>query len=128
MDARADLFSLGLTLYWCLTGELLYTAPTDYDLLVKAAAGPGEAEWERLQRLPAPAAALLHRALQPSRVDRFQSAEEFSRALPPPGTAGAATLARTMQRLFDDELRAEASYRSRIASRQPVPGGQAGVR
>lgn len=127
VDSRADLFSLGLTLYWCLTGELLYEAPTDYDLLVKAAAGPGEAEWERIARLPAPAAALLHRALQPSPADRFQTAEEFSRALPSQGNAGASTLARTMLRLFGNELRSEAAYRSRLASRQPVPGGQAGA-
>lgn len=127
VDARADLFSFGLTLYWCLTGELLYEAPTDYDLLVKAAAGPGDAEWERIARLPPPAATLLHRALQPSPADRFQSAEEFSRALPTQGTVGASTLARTMLRLFGNELRSEAAYRSRLANRQPVPGGQAGA-
>ncbi len=127
VDARADLFSFGLTLYWCLTGELLYEAPTDYDLLVKAAQGPGEAEWERIARLPAPAATLLHRALQPSPADRFQTAEEFSRAMPSQGNVGASTLARTMLRLFGNELRSEAAYRSRLANRQPVPGGQAGV-
>ncbi len=125
VDARADLFSLGLTLYWCLSGELLYEAPTDYDLLLKAAAGPGAAEWERIARLPEPASSLLRRALQPSPADRFQSAEEFSRALPMPGAAGAATLGRTMLRLFGEELRAEASIRSRLAARRPAPGDNA---
>lgn len=119
VDARADLFSLGLTLYWCLTGELLYSGPTDYDQLIKAACGPGEAEWERINRLPSPAAELLRRALQPSPADRFQSAEEFSRALPSSGTAGAASLARTMLRLFGDELRTEAAYPSRLAQQKP---------
>lgn len=127
VDARADLFSLGLTLYWCLTGELLYMAPTDYELLLKAAAGPGAPEWERMARLPAPAAALLRRALQPRPEDRFQTAEEFSRALPPPGAASAATLARTMLRLFGEDLRAEASYRSQLATGRPLPGDTVGT-
>jgi serine/threonine-protein kinase len=127
VDSRADLFSLGLTLYWCLTGELLYEAPTDYELLLKAAAGPGAPEWERIARLPAPAAALLRRALQPRPEDRFQTAEEFCRALPPPGAASAATLARTMLRLFGEDLRAEAAYRSQLGTGRPLPGETVGT-
>ncbi|XXF81327.1 serine/threonine-protein kinase [Myxococcaceae bacterium GXIMD 01537] len=126
VDSRADLFTMGLTLYWCLTGELLYEGPTDYELLVKAAAGPGAAEWERLSRLPPTAAALLYRALQPSPADRFQTAEEFSRALPPESTAGTAALARTMLRLLGDELRTEAAFRARATGR-PLPGDNAGT-
>ena len=48
VDGRADLFSLGLTLFWCLTGELLYEGQTDFDRLIQAAEGPSEAHWERI--------------------------------------------------------------------------------
>ncbi|MFP2912975.1 serine/threonine-protein kinase, partial [Pyxidicoccus sp. 3LFB2] len=114
VDARADLFSLGLTLYWCLTGEYLYDGRTDYDRLVQSARGPGPAEWERVDRLPEPLVSLLRRALQPDPAARFQSAEEFARALPPLGPEGGTLLAHSLLRLFDAELRAETAYRTRL--------------
>src|SRR5205814_7906959 len=63
VDARADLFSLGLVLYYCLTGEVLYQGGTSYELLVKAATGPGPDELAKIAALPAPAAAIVTRAL-----------------------------------------------------------------
>jgi hypothetical protein len=116
VDGRADLFSLGLTLFWCLTGELLYDGDNDFDRLVQAAEGPSAAHWERIAQLPTPAAALLHRALQRHPSDRFQSAEEFARALPAVRPEDTASLGRTMLRLFGDELRAESAYRSALAA------------
>ncbi len=41
VDGRADLFSLGLVIFYCLTGSVLYQGDTTYELLVKAATGPG---------------------------------------------------------------------------------------
>jgi serine/threonine protein kinase len=121
VDGRADLFSLGLTLFWCLTGELLYNGQNDFDRLIQAAEGPSEEHWERISRLPGPAVALLQRALQPHPADRFRSAEEFALALPsvrPEDTAG---LGPTMLRLFGEELRAESAYRSALAAVSPSP-------
>ncbi|MDY7231496.1 serine/threonine-protein kinase [Hyalangium rubrum] len=116
VDGRADLFSLGLTLYWCLTGELLYDGNNDFDRLLCAAEGPSEAHWERIARLPQPAASILYRALQPHPADRFQSAEEFALALPPVSSEDVAGLGRTMLRLFGEELRAEAAYRKALST------------
>jgi hypothetical protein len=116
VDGRADLFSLGLTLFWCLTGELLYDAQTEFDRLIQAAEGPGREHWERIGRLPASVAGILHRALQPHPADRFQSAEEFALALPAVRPEDAAGLGRTMLRLFGEELRAESAYRSALAA------------
>ena len=56
VDARADLFSLGLVMFYCLTGEVLYRGETTYELLVKAATGPGPEELARIAALPAPCA------------------------------------------------------------------------
>ena len=112
VDGRADLFALGLTLFWCLTGELLYHGGNDFEQLLQAAEGPSEAHWERIARLPPACAALLHRALQPHPANRFQSAEEFTAALPAVKPSDALGLGRTMVRLFGEELRAESAYRS----------------
>ncbi len=116
VDGRADLFSLGLTLFWCLTGELLYEGQTDFDRIIQAAEGPSEAHWERISRLPAPAAAILQQALQPHPTDRFQSAEQFAQALPALRPEDTTSLERTMLRLFGEELRAESAYRSALTS------------
>jgi hypothetical protein len=116
VDARADLFSLGMTLFWCLTGELLYNGQNDFERIIQAAEGPNESHWERIARLPPPAAAILHRALQPHPADRFQSAEEFALALPSVSSEDAASLGRTMTRLFGEELRVEASYRKALSA------------
>jgi serine/threonine-protein kinase len=116
VDGRADLFSLGLTLFWCLTGELLYEGDTDFDRIIQAAEGPSEAHWERISRLPAPAVAILQRALQPHPTDRFQSAEQFAQALPVVKPEDTSSLERTMLRLFGEELRAESAYRSALAT------------
>jgi serine/threonine protein kinase len=107
IDARADLFSLGLLLYFCLTGDVLYRGETTYALLMKAASGPGPEELARLHALPATAAELLVRALKPNPADRFQTAAAFAEALAPSLRAGPNDLATLMQRLFADEFRAE---------------------
>jgi hypothetical protein len=116
VDARADLFSLGLTLFWCLTGELLYDGQNDFDRILQAAEGPNEQHWERIARLGQPAASILFRALQPHPADRFQSAEEFAMALPAVRPEDAASLGHTMTRLFGEELRVEASYRKALSA------------
>src|SRR4029450_7624495 len=93
IDARSDLFSLGLTLYYCLTGEPLYQQDgSDYDLLVRAAQGPGPVEMARVSSLAEAAAVLLERALRIDPNDRFESAEQFLLALPANDLADAAPM------------------------------------
>ncbi|MFN0062104.1 MAG: serine/threonine-protein kinase [Myxococcaceae bacterium] len=108
LDARSDLFSLGLTLYWCLTGETLYRGDNTYDLLMKASKGLDAPEWERVQRLPGPAAQVLQRALKTAPEERFQNADEFAAAIPQVGIAGAGvTLRNHMTRLFGEDFQKE---------------------
>jgi hypothetical protein len=118
VDARADLFSLGLVIYYCLTGDVLYRGNTTYDLLVKAATGPGPEELGRIAALPAPCAELLGRALQIDPAKRFQTAAEFGAALAPYAT-GAAAAAALMSALFAEDFRAE---EARFAAAVPSGG------
>src|SRR5262249_19243680 len=53
VDLRTDLFALALTGYFLLAGAFLYQAKSPYELLVKAAHGPGPDELARLKVLPA---------------------------------------------------------------------------
>jgi hypothetical protein len=123
IDARADLFSMGLVLFYCLTGEVLYQGNTTYDLLLKAATGPGPEERARIDALPAPAAAIVARALEIDPGRRYQSAGEFAAVLAPHMRAAGTELAGVMQRLFAEEFRQE---EKRFADAFPAaqsPGG-----
>jgi serine/threonine protein kinase len=107
VDRRADLFSLGLVMFYCLTGELLYHGETTYELLVKAATGPGPAELARVAALPAPCAAIIGKALEVDPTRRYQTATEFAAALAPHLAAGPSDSSGIMTALFGEDFRAE---------------------
>jgi serine/threonine-protein kinase len=107
VDGRADLFSLGLVLFYCLTGSVLYTGETTYELLVKAATGPGPEELARIAALPGPCAAIVRKALEVDPDRRYQTAADFAAALAPHIAGGAAAASSMMASLFTDDFRAE---------------------
>ena len=107
VDGRADLFSLGLVIYYCLTGNVLYRGETTYELLVKAATGPGPEELGRIAALPAPCGPIVAKALEVDPNRRYQSAAEFAAALAPHTSGGAAASASMIAALFADDFRAE---------------------
>jgi hypothetical protein len=106
-DARADLFSLGLVMFYCLTGEILYRGNTTYELLVKAATGPGPDELARIAALPGPCAELVAKALQVDPAQRYQSAAEFGAAVHPHATGGASATLQMMRVLFTADFQQE---------------------
>lgn len=108
LDGRADLFSLGLVLFYALTGTYLYAQGNTIQLLTHAAGGPSREEQARVAALPAPFGAAVARVLQRERDARFADAAAFLAALPPaPG--GAETTAALVSRLFEREVREEAA-------------------
>ena len=127
VDGRADLFSLGLVIFYCLTGSVLYQGDTTYELLVKAATGPGPAELARIAALPPPCNTLLAKALAVNPAQRFQSAADFAAALAPYVGGGAAAAASLMRALFGDDFRAEeARFAAAIPASDSSPRNQGG--
>ena len=94
-------------IFYCLTGEILYNGDTTYELLVKAATGPGPDELARIGALPAPCAEIVRKALEIDPSRRYQSAGEFGAAIAPHVGGGAAEAATLMSTLFADDFRAE---------------------
>ena len=123
MDGRSDLFAVGLVIYYALSGDALYTADTTYNLLVKAAQGPGEKELANLQSLPREAQRILERALQGDPADRYQTAAEFAQALAPFLGGAHDALARTMERLFEGDIKAEEARFAAAAAAGVGTGG-----
>jgi hypothetical protein len=125
VDARADLHSLAAVLYFCLAGEPLYGNETGYDLLVKAASGPGPEELQKLAALPAPFDAILTKALSPRREDRYPHAVAFAAALAPIATSAAGAIGALVQELFGEELSLEQQQLSTTSTSLKVVAGSA---
>jgi serine/threonine-protein kinase len=102
VDQRSDLFSLSVVLYFCLTGQLLYSDQTMFNRLVRAASGPALTEFSQLDELSPVAADVLRKGLALDPAQRYQNAKAFARDLSGHFTAGRAQLAELMENLFPE--------------------------
>ena len=109
VDARSDLFSLGLVMYYCLTNEPLYMGEGTFDQLMIAASGPGTEHLQRISALPPVAAAILARALSVTPAGRYQNAAEFAAELAPHVSGITSPAASLMLSLFGEDFRKEGS-------------------
>jgi hypothetical protein len=107
VDRRADLFSVGLVLYYAATGRPLYEGTSLYERLSRAAAGPGPEDWAKIAALPPALAEMLRRALAVDPDDRYQTATDFRAVVAPLMAGGDVELSSAISRNFDRELRAE---------------------
>ena len=84
VDGRADLFSLGLVIFYCLTGEILYHG-RDH---LRAAGEGGDrprrrTSWRASPPSPPRARSIVRKALEVDPTKRYQTAAEFGAALAP---------------------------------------------
>jgi serine/threonine-protein kinase len=95
LDARTDIYSLGVVLYEMLAGEAPFTGPTVQALLVKRLTqAPPSARAARPQ-LPEAADAAIRRALAPVPADRFATMAQLGQALRQAMAPAAATTSAT---------------------------------
>ena len=88
VDGRADLYSLGCVLYWLLTGELLFNAPTLVAQMVAHASEPPRPISQIAdQRIPSDLDALVLQCLSKQPDDRPASAKELTKLLRSTGLA-----------------------------------------
>ncbi|MFT3835668.1 MAG: serine/threonine-protein kinase [Myxococcaceae bacterium] len=81
LDGRADLFSVGVTMYEALAGERPFVAPTNAAIVHRVLEAEPTPLTTRVPQVPAVLEALTTRALEKKREARIQTAEEFARAL-----------------------------------------------
>jgi hypothetical protein len=105
VDARSDLFSLGMVMATALLGTPLYTGDTMYELMTRAAQGPTEADLARVREGCGPLSTFLLKALALEPSARFVDAHAMASALATVGApATSQQLERLMQELLGDEL------------------------
>jgi serine/threonine protein kinase len=82
VDARSDVYSLGMTAYEILAGDLPFTeTDTDFDIMRKVVEGKIPPPDELNPDIPSGLAQWILGAIQKEQDDRYQSAEEMKEAL-----------------------------------------------
>jgi eukaryotic-like serine/threonine-protein kinase len=81
VDGRSDVYSLGCVLYEMLAGEPPFTGPSAQAIAAKHLQLPPPPLRTVRPHVPVSVTAAIDRALEKVPADRFQSAEEFARAL-----------------------------------------------
>ena len=81
LDARADLFSVGATLFTLLSGRFVHKGDTGQELMVKAATQPAPPVASVAPHVPEVVCACVDRALAFRSEDRWQNAESMQAAI-----------------------------------------------
>jgi serine/threonine-protein kinase len=84
IDCRADIYSLGATLYYTLTGHNLYTASTPQELITKHLSGNYLSPRKINKQISLRTTFILKKMLAKNREKRYQSMQEVIKAIDKP--------------------------------------------
>lgn len=97
IDGRADIYSIGVTIYKLMTGEVPFNAPTEFALMMAQVEAPPLPPRQLREDMSAELEAVILKAMAKKASDRFDSIKEFTQAILRSKTSkGAGVVADTM--------------------------------
>ncbi len=110
IDARADVFALGICLYEVLTGQALYHKENEYETMRAVIHDDAPSIRETRADLPEALDGIVQRALKKKAEDRFQTAGELQMALErwladAKKVVNAASIGELMEELYEEQIK-----------------------
>jgi serine/threonine-protein kinase len=93
VDIRADLYSLGCTFYYALTGQVPFPGGNRLEKMIRHSTEEATPVTQLRPEIPEAVAAIVHRLLAKNAADRFQTPAELAAALAPFAVPGPANQA-----------------------------------
>jgi serine/threonine protein kinase len=116
LDGRSDLYALGLTFWEVLVGARAIDGESEAQMMHRAMTERIPSPYERDADVPEPVSALIMRAVQRERCERFATAEAMAKALDESGApiASAHALGRWLREVAGEQLDESAELVARV--------------
>lgn len=123
IDARTDIYALGIVVFELFTGEVPFRGDTPLATIFKHLQDPPPLEGPRAAKLPAPAVPILRKALAKAPEDRFASAAKMADALRAARARSfpAATVGRRPSLILSAAVSEAEGIPETVAAATPVP-------
>ena len=118
LDARSDLYSVGVLLYQALTGRIPFEAPSDFEILAAQLGAEPQPPSALNAAVPAELDRIVLKALKKNPSERFGNAQEFETRIDSAASTGAARAPSLKRR-----MRLSASARTAEIPPAPIRDG-----